>query len=373
MVRKNQHQKNRNPNKWNQNKPDQSNPAQDKKRDSAIKKGRGKQWFSDSRLLALVVMCIALTVVTKGKFFTYSNFVSIMYSISLTGIMICGAVFPVLLGGIDRTVSGNAAVCGAMAATVVLHFQETNFGAVLALLCGMACGVISGLFHGIVLSRFAIPAFLLTLATNEVLYGIVQFITGNQLINVLNCHLMNVIGQSRFLGMPIAVYVLLGCFAGCYFLLNHTVYGRQVYAVGGNRQASELSGIPARRVIIIAYTISGWMGAMAGFVLSCMNRQASAAQAQGYENDVLAAIVVGGVSLRGGEGTLQGAMLGAVLIGVMTNGLRLLGIDSIYHNLIKGIIIIVAIAWDMRAAANQSGTSGKFLRRSFFGKRSKAG
>lgn len=325
-----------------------------------MKKSRAdiiKRIFSNSRIIVLVLLCIFLTLSTKGRFFTYSNFVSILYSISLTGIMICGAVFPVLLGGIDRTVSGNAAVCGAMAATVALYFNQTTMGAVLALLCGTACGMISGLFHGIVLSRFAIPAFLLTLATNEVLYGIVQFITGNQLINVLYCEVMNQIGQSRFLGIPIPVYILLACFAACYLVLNHTVYGRQIYAVGGNRQASDLSGISTRRVIIIAYTISGFLGALSGFVLSCMNRQASAAQAQGYENDVLAAIVVGGVSLRGGEGTLQGAMLGAILIGIMTNGLRLLGIDSIYHNLIKGIIIIAAIAWDMLSAAVKSGTS----------------
>ncbi|MDD7026535.1 MAG: ABC transporter permease [Lachnospiraceae bacterium] len=325
-----------------------------------MKKSRAdiiKRIFSNSRIIVLVLLCIFLTLSTKGRFFTYSNFVSILYSISLTGIMICGAVFPVLLGGIDRTVSGNAAVCGAMAATVALYFNQTTMGAVLALLCGTACGMISGLFHGIVLSRFAIPAFLLTLATNEVLYGIVQFITGNQLINVLYCEVMNQIGQSRFLGIPIPVYILLVCFAVCYLVLNHTVYGRQIYAVGGNRQASDLSGISTRRVIIIAYTISGFLGALSGFVLSCMNRQASAAQAQGYENDVLAAIVVGGVSLRGGEGTLQGAMLGAILIGIMTNGLRLLGIDSIYHNLIKGIIIIAAIAWDMLSAAVKSGTS----------------
>ncbi|MGN0290278.1 MAG: ABC transporter permease [Lachnospiraceae bacterium] len=325
-----------------------------------MKKSRAdiiKRIFSNSRIIVLVLLCIFLTLSTKGRFFTYSNFVSILYSISLTGIMICGAVFPVLLGGIDRTVSGNAAVCGAMAATVALYFNQTTMGAVLALLCGTACGMISGLFHGIVLSRFAIPAFLLTLATNEVLYGIVQFITGNQLINVLYCEVMNQIGQSRFLGIPIPVYILLVCFAACYLVLNHTVYGRQIYAVGGNRQASDLSGISTRRVIIIAYTISGFLGALSGFVLSCMNRQASAAQAQGYENDVLAAIVVGGVSLRGGEGTLQGAMLGAILIGIMTNGLRLLGIDSIYHNLIKGIIIIAAIAWDMLSAAVKSGTS----------------
>ena len=323
-----------------------------------IKIGK-KAIFHNSRILVLLVMCIFLTVATKGKFFTYSNFVSIMYSISLIGIMICGATFPVLLGGIDRTVSGNAAVCGAMAATVALTFGETNTGAVIALFCGTACGILSGFFHGVVLARFDIPAFLLTLATNEVLYGIVQFITGNKLINVLNCNLMNVIGQDRFLGIPIPVYILMVCFIVCYLVLNHTVYGRQLYVVGGNAQAAELSGIPTRKIITIAYTISGFMGSLSGFVLSSMNRQASSSQAQGYENDVLAAIVIGGVSLRGGEGTLQGAMLGAVLIGVMTNGLRLLGVDSIYHNLVKGLIIIVAIAWDMMSADSRSGMRKK--------------
>ncbi len=323
------------------------------------KKTVAKTLLSNSRIIVLIAMCIFLTITTKGKFFTYSNFVSIMYSISLIGIMICGATFAVLLAGIDRTVSGNAAVCGAMAATVALHFNESNGGAILALLAGLACGILSGFFHGVVLSRFAIPAFLLTLATNEVLYGIVQFITGNQLINVLNCDLMNWIGQSRFIGIPIPVYILLICFLVCYVVLNHTVFGRYIYAVGGNRQASELSGVPAGKVVVLAYTISGFMGALSGFVLSCMNRQASSAQAQGYENDVLAAIVVGGISLRGGAGTLQGAILGAVLIGVMTNGLQLLGVDSIYHNLVKGIIIIVAIAWDMLSANRKSGMAKK--------------
>ena len=316
-----------------------------------------KKLLANSRIIVLIVLVAFLSLTTKGKFFTYGNVVSILYSISLTGIMICGATFAVLLGGIDRTVSGNAAVCGAMAATVVLAFGQSNGGAIVALFAGLACGIVSGFFHGLVLSRFAIPAFLLTLATNEVLYGIVQFITGNQLINVMRCDLMNWIGESRLLGIPIPVYILAVCFVVCYFVLNHTVYGRYVYATGGNRQASELSGIPTRRVIIIAYTISGFMGALSGFVMSCMNKQASASQAQGYENDVLAAIVIGGVSMRGGSGSLQGAMLGAVLIGVITNGLQLLGVPSIYHNLVKGVIIIVAIAWDMLSAARKSGTA----------------
>ena len=130
-------------------------------------------------------------------------------------------------------------------------------------------------------------------------------------------------------------------------MLNHTVYGRQIYSVGGNRTSSELSGVPARRDILIAYIISGFMGALAGFVLSSMNQQASSTQAKNYENDVLAAIVVGGVSMRGGSGTIQGAILGAFLIGVIGNGMTLIGVDAIYHNMIKGFIIIFAITIDM--------------------------
>ena len=148
--------------------------------------------------------------------------------------------------------------------------------------------------------------------------------------------------------------------------MNHTVYGRWLYSVGGNREASKLSGIPVKKVICTAYTISGFMGALSGIVLSSMNQQASSLQANGYENDVLAAIVVGGVSLRGGSGTLQGAMFGALLIGIISNGLRLLGVDAIYHDLVKGIIIIAAIAFDMYSSYKMSG-----LKRDGFFKRMK--
>ena len=150
--------------------------------------------------------------------------------------------------------------------------------------------------------------------------------------------------------------------APTYIMLNKTVYGRHLYCVGGNREAAKLSGIKVKKVIIIAYVISGFMGALSGLVLSSMNLQASAGQAKGYENDVLAAIVLGGVSLRGGSGTIQGAMFGTLLIGILTNGLQLLGVASVYHDLIKGLIIITAVAIDMYSSYKMSGLK----RESFF-------
>ncbi len=319
-----------------------------------------KTIMSSSRIIVLIALVLVFSIVTKGIFFSYKNLVNILYSVSLIGIMVCGASFAVLLGGIDRTVSGNAALSGAIVAMTILSKGTSGGNVALAIFLGLGCGALSGLVHGLILSRFNIPAFLLTLATNEILYGFVQMVTGNQLIYIKGCALMDFIGQVRWLGIPIPVFIMLICIVFAYIVLNHTVYGRQVYAVGGNREASELSGIPTRRVILIAYIISGFMGALSGFVLSSMNQQASAAQAYGYENNVLAAIVVGGVSMRGGSGSIQNAILGVFLIGVIENGMNLMGVPSIYKDMVKGIIIIVAVAMDM---ANQPGTPLNNLKR----------
>lgn len=318
----------------------------------------------EKRLLVLLAICLIFAALLPGKFLTAGNFRNILYAISLHGIMICGATFPVLLGGIDRTVSGSAALAGAACCTIIVRSGFSVYGVILGALAGIGMGLVSGLFHGLVLSRFRIPAFLLTLATSEVLYGLVQTVTGNQLINVMRAPAFNWVGTARILEVPVPVYILLLCFLFTYIVLNHTVYGRYLYCVGGNQEAAKLSGINVRKVIVIAYMISGVMGAMSGLVLSSMNQQASAGQAKGYENDVLAAIVVGGISLRGGAGTIQGAMMGALMIGILTNGLQLLGVNSVYHDLVKGIIIIAAVAVDMYSSYKSSG-----LKRDSFWKR----
>lgn len=307
------------------------------------------------QLIILLGMCILFTILLPGKFLSTSNFFNILYAISLQGIMICGATFPVLLAGIDRTVSGSAALAGAVCCQIIIRFNFTLTGVLIGLALGIGIGMLSGLFHGIVLSRFNIPAFLLTLATSEILYGLVQSVTGNQLLNVMKAEAFSAIGNTRLFGIPMPVYILAVCFIFTYVVLNHTVYGRKLYCVGGNREAAKLSGINVRKIIIIAYIISGIMGALSGLVLSSMNQQASAQQAKGYENDVLAAIVVGGVSLRGGAGTIQGAMFGCLLIGILINGLQLLGVATVYHDFVKGLIIIAAVAIDMYTSYKNSG------------------
>ena len=328
------------------------------------KKNILNQLYRFRQLVILIFLMLFFTIALPGKFLATGNFVNILYAISLQGIMICGATFPVLLAGIDRTVSGTAALAGAICCTTIVRTGYSPEGMLLGAVLGLIVGAVSGLFHGLVLSRFKIPAFLLTLATSEILYGMVQTVTSNQLISVTKATAFNWVGSSRFLGAPIPVFILLACFLFSYIVLNKTSYGRKLYCVGGNPESSLLSGINVRKIIIIAYVISGVMGALSGLVLSSMNQQASSGQARGYENDVLAAIVLGGVSLRGGSGTIQGAMFGALLIGILINGLQLLGVNSVYHDLIKGIIIIAAVAIDMYSSYRRSGLSRKgFLSR----------
>ncbi len=307
------------------------------------------------QLLILAALCIFFAAALPGMFFTMSNFRSILYSMSLYGLMICGATFPVLLGGIDRTVGAVAALSGAICCMIIVNSGYTNQGVVLGILAGVGVGMLSGIIHGVIVAHFDIPAFLLTLATSQVIYGLVQVTTGKELIVVMKPALFTDIGAKRILEIPVPVYVLLICFIVAYFLLNHSTYGRRIYSVGGNREASKLSGINVKRTTITAYMMSGMMAAIAGIVLSSMNQQALSYAADGYENDVLAAIVVGGVSLRGGAGTLQGAIFGSLLIGMLNNGLRLMGVESIYHNFIKGIIIIAAVAADMYSSYQMSG------------------
>lgn len=319
------------------------------------KKKITKQLYRFRQLIILVALCTFFAIRLPNMFFTMGNFTNILYAISLYGLMICGAMLPVLVGGIDRTVSAVAALSGTVCCVIIERSGYTNQSVIIGIVAGLGIGVLSGMIHGVIVSNLNIPAFLLTLATSQVLYGLVRTITQNKLIVIMKPDLFNNIGLARILEIPVPIYILLACFGFSFFLLNKTTYGRRLYSVGGNRESSKLSGIAVKKTITIAYIMSGVMSAIAGIVLASRTQQASPIAAEGYENAVLAAIVLGGVSLRGGAGTLQGAMFGALLIGVLENGLRLMGVGSIYHNLIKGIIIIIAVAVDMYSGYKMSG------------------
>lgn len=315
-----------------------------------------KQLLKNStRLWILVAVMLVLTVLQPGVFLTASNMKSILLSISIYGIMVCGTIMPILLGGIDLSVGAVAAAAGAFAVVQIVNSGYSAVGLVVGLLGGIALGAAVGAIHGVVISQFSVPPFLITLASQNIVYGLAQILTKNNVIACMEPPFFAFLGGGRLLGIPFSIWIL-GLMAVCSFiLLNKTLFGRQVYSVGGNAEASRLSGIHSTRIIILSYMASGITAALAGIVLASMNRQAIAKAAQGYDNFVLTALVVGGVSLMGGEGNVSGAIWGAFLVGVVSNGLRLLGVASDYHGIFKCLIIILVVAFDAQMRFRRSG------------------
>ena len=296
------------------------------------------------RLRILVVIMLALTLLQPGVFLTESNIKSILFSISIYGIMVCGSIFPVLLGGIDLSVGAVAAASGAFTVVYIVNHGSPTTAAGVGVLGGRAIGLIIGLIQGIVISKFNVPAFLVTLAFQYIIYGVAQLLTKNNVIPCMNPASFAYLGGGRLLGIPFSIFILALMAVLSYVVLNRTVFGRSTYAVGGNPEACRLSGIKSQMISIMTYVLSGFTSAMAGIVLASMNRQAIAKAAQGYDNYVITALVVGGVSLMGGEGNISGAIWGALLVGVVSNGLLLMGVASEYHGIFKCLIIVVAVA-----------------------------
>jgi len=305
--------------------------------------------------LILLIVILVLTALQPTVFPTINNFKSILLAISIYGVMVCGTIYPILLGGIDLSVGAVAALSGACTVLTIVKFDYSITGVMLGIVLGLCSGIIVGLIHGLIVTRFTVPAFLITLASMNIIYGVTQLLTGNMVISCLKPVCFTFLGGGRLLGIPFPIYILILMASISYFILNKTVLGRNIYSVGGNLSAAALSGVPTKKIIITAYVFSGFTAAVAGIILASMNQQAIAKAAMGYENDVLTAIVVGGASLMGGEGSIQGAMFGALLVGLLNNGLRLMGVPAIYHTVVKGIVIITAVAFDIYYRNKNSG------------------
>ena len=316
-----------------------------------IKKVLGRS----QKLWILVVIMLVLTILQPGVFLTAANMKSILLSISIYGIMVCGTIFPILLGGIDLSVGAVAAAAGALAVTQIVAHDYSMTGVLIGIAGGLLLGCVVGLIHGLIVTKFGVPAFLITLATQNIVYGIAQLLTSNNVIACMKPDFFAFLGGGRLFGIPFSIFIMAFMAILSYIILNKTVLGRNIYAVGGNSEACRLSGVKSRLVTIIAYVASGFTAALAGIVLASMNRQAIAKAAQGYDNYVLTSLVVGGASLMGGEGSVLAAIWGAFLVGVVQNGLRLMGVTSDYHGIFKCIVIIAAVALDAQVRYKKSG------------------
>lgn len=293
-------------------------------------------------LIGFIVLCLFFAVSTD-TFLTGSNILTVLRQISINAIIAFGMTLVILIRGIDLSVGSIVAVTGTL--TVGLLVQ--GFGLPAALLAGVLSGAVFGFLNGFITAKGKIPSFIVTLAMMTIARGIAYIYTDGRPLRYDDSPVFNAIGNGYVGPIPVPIVIMLICLAAISILLNRTKFGRHVYAVGGNPEAAKFSGIPIKKIEIVVFTISGVLSALSGIILAARLNSGQPIAGQGFELDAIAAVVLGGTSFAGGIGRVGGTMIGALIIGVLSNGLNLLHVSFYYQLLIKGIVIIAAVYFDM--------------------------
>jgi len=294
-------------------------------------------------VLAFIVLCIALSVADEN-FLSWGNWVNILRQTSINGILAIGMTYVILTKGIDLSVGSLLAVSGIVAASLVTG--ETAHTPMLGIAAGLAVGAALGAVNGGLIAGLSVAPFVVTLGMLSVARGLTFIYNDGMPIAALSPGFRS-IGQGMAAGIPVPVIILAATFFVFWFVLKYTTFGRAVYAVGGNEKSAKTSGINTARVTFFVYVISGALSALAGLILAARTTSALPQAGVAYELDAIAAVVIGGTSLSGGVGTLTGTLVGALIIGVINNGLDLLGVSSYYQQVIKGAIIVAAVLLDV--------------------------
>ncbi len=300
-----------------------------------------------SRILILLLFIVILTIIRPNSFLTVNNISNVLWSISVVGILVSGSIFVMLLGGIDLSVGSLMGLAAVVTVITVRQYDYSNTGVILGIALALLMGIAAGALHGFLVMTFKVPAFLVTFATQSIFLGISMVFTNNKILSCLGPKLFTNIGLGRIGPFTFPIYFMIIIALLSYFILQKTKFGRYVYAVGGNPEASGISGISIKKVTLFSYIISGLTAATGGIVLASMTQQGMASTGSGYETEVITAAVIGGVSLAGGAGTIQGSIVGAMLVGLLNNGMNLMDVPSTNQGLVKGLVIIFAVALDL--------------------------
>ncbi|MBA4532451.1 MULTISPECIES: ABC transporter permease subunit [Brevibacillus] len=291
-------------------------------------------------LLGLFLLVIILSIVSSD-FLTVSNIFNVLRQVSINALIAFGMTFVILTGGIDLSVGSTLALSSALSAGLMASGGDPF----LAIVVGLLAGLVMGAFNGILVAKGNVAPFIATLATMTVFRGLTLVYTEGKPITGLPDS-FGLVGKSFFLQIPMPVIWMLLSFVALYFILKHTTFGRHVYALGSNEEATRLSGISTTKVKIWVYSISGLFASLAGIILTSRLNSAQPTAGTSYELDAIAAVVLGGTSLSGGKGWIVGTLIGAMIIGVLNNGLNLLNVSSFYQLVAKGAVILIAVLLD---------------------------
>lgn len=298
-------------------------------------------------LLGLIILILIVTVLNPS-FLDPLNILNLLRQVAINALIAFGMTFVILTGGIDLSVGSILALSSAIMANLML----SGLDPILAIIVGVLLGGVMGMVNGLMITKGRMAPFIATLATMTVFRGLTLVYTnGNPITGLGDSLMFQLFGRGYFLGIPVPAITMLLVFIVLWVVLHKTPFGRKTYAIGGNEKASIISGIKVDRVKIMIYSLIGMLSALAGAILTSRLNSAQPTAGQSYELDAIAAVVLGGTSLTGGRGRIVGTLIGALIIGILNNGLNLLGVSSFYQMVVKGIVIAIAVLLDRKKAA----------------------
>lgn len=304
-----------------------------------------KEWLIEQKSLIALIFLIVVVSFLNPNFFTVDNILNILRQTSVNAIIAVGMTLVILTAGIDLSVGSVLALCGAFAASMIGMEVPVMVAVPTALVAGAALGAISG----VIIAKGKVQAFIATLVTMTLLRGVTMVYTDGRPISTGFTDTADAFawfGTGYAMGIPVPVWIMTVVFAAVWYLLNHTRFGRYVYALGGNESATRLSGIDVDKVKIGVYAICGLLAAVAGIIVASRLSSAQPTAGMGYELDAIAAVVLGGTSLAGGRGRIMGTLIGALIIGFLNNALNLLDVSSYYQMIAKAVVILLAVLVD---------------------------
>ena len=308
----------------------------------AVEKGNGLGWVLKSPLalpLIGLVVVSGLMGFASDNFFSVDNLLNVLRQVSIVGILAVGMSFVILTGGIDLSVGAVMALAGTIAAGLMVNMGLPGW---VGLLAGVGLGIVLGIFNGILVAWGRMPAIIVTLATMGMARGFGLLYSGGYPISGLPSWI-SWFGIGRIGIIPVPVILMFVIYALAWVLLQRTAFGRHVYAIGGNEMAAKLSGVKTQYVKLAVYGISGLTASLAAIILTGRLMSGQPNAGVGFELDAIAAVVLGGTAIAGGRGLILGTLIGAILLGILNNGLNLMGINPYMQDVIKGAIILLAI------------------------------
>ena len=310
------------------------------KKKSRLNKDRLVIWRDAGMILVFIVLFASCAVFVEN-FFSWINMKGLALSVSMIGMVACTMLFCLASGHFDLSVGSVVAFSGVLTATVI----NASGSVVTGILVGVGAGSLVGLVNGVIIARFQINALITTLATMQIVRGLGYIVANGQAVGIRQ-ETFFYLGIAEYLGIPIPVWITLFCFVVFGMLLRQTTFGRNTLAIGGNETAAWLAGVPVNRIKIIIFMLQGGIAAFAGVVLTARMTSGQPMTSAGFELEVIAACVLGGVSLTGGVGSMVAVIVGVLIMGTVQNAMNLLNVPPFYQYVARGVILLGAVLFD---------------------------